>query len=326
MRKRFHTVVMLSALAMVVTSCGDNSKKDTGSGGTGGGGKPKTLGIVEFSGTDVSTQAVAAAARKAAEADGWKVVAVDAQGQPDKGNSAVENLVQRKVDGILVTVFDSNSLRAGLNAAKDAKIPVISHGGGPGDGIVASFDANGGKVVAERIAKDLNGSGALLALTYKPGLPCLQREQALDEVLKSSSGIRVTKQEIAIPGAAESASNFTTAWLTKNSSGPRAIWGCYDDPAVGAVSALKGKGVQPGAVKVYGFNNAPDAQGLIKAGYMEGSMWFDSTGAGEAEFSAVKAAVDAGSSGGTSTSKEVPAEFIDASNLDSWKSAHPNGV
>jgi len=59
---------------------------------------------------------------------------IDAQGAPDKAIAAIQNLVQKKVNVIVTTVFPANSLAAGGLAAKAAGIPIASVGSGTGDG------------------------------------------------------------------------------------------------------------------------------------------------------------------------------------------------
>jgi ABC-type sugar transport system substrate-binding protein len=310
---------MLSALAAVgalvvlVAGCAGDSG--------GSGEEQHTLGIVQFSGTDVTVNAVVTAAREAAEAEGWDVNTIDAQGATDKANAAIQNLVTAEVDAILVTVFSTDSLTTGLRAASDAGIPVVTHGGGAGDGVAATFDVDAGADIADRLIEDLDGSGSLLALTYQAGLPCLQRQSALEKALEGTD-IEVTYQEIDVTQATNSGFTATTAWLANNASGPRAIWGCYDDPALGAISALKQQGVAAGDVFVYGFNNAPDAQAAIEDGFMTASAYFDSAKAGEEEFAA---AVALANGEDVATANQVPSEIIDSATIAGWKSSHPDG-
>ncbi len=287
--------------------------------------KKKLLGIVTFSGTDVTSNQVVTEIQKAATAGGWESTVVDANGNVDQGNSAIQNLVQRKVDGLVVTVFASTSLASGLSAAKQAAIPVVSHGGGLADGVGVAFDANGGAETAERVAKDLGGKGSALAFTYRPGLPCQERESSFDEVAPKYPDLKVTKQEVAVPGFVESAANFTTAWLTSHPSGSGnlAVWGCWDGPAEGAISALK-QG-QRTDVKVYGHNADADALAAIKSGSMVASMWYDSAAAGSQEFKALQEVV-AGGASWKPVVRQVPQLLVDATNIDQFMKDHPEAT
>ena len=56
-------------------------------------GGTSTIGLVSFSGTDPSANITLASAMDWAEANGYEVVLVDANGQVDQANTAMQNLV-----------------------------------------------------------------------------------------------------------------------------------------------------------------------------------------------------------------------------------------
>jgi ribose transport system substrate-binding protein len=307
----------------LVAACSSGSNTTSQSSGSGGSGGPQvTVGVVDISATDTATNALVKGFTKASEAKGWKVIETNANGNVDQANSAIQNFVTRKVSAILVTVFATNSLAEGLQAAKAANIPVISHGGGAGAGISADWDGNGGTVVTDAMAKAMGGTGSVLAFTYRPGTPCLEREKSLDAVLKNYPNIKVEKQQIDVNSAPQSGANFTQAWLTRHpqGSGNLAVWGCYDDPALGAVSALRAAGRSD--VKVWGFNASKAAQDAIRAGTMSGSLWFnvDASGVQEAD---TLAKILQSPSGWTAKTFQVPTILVTKSNLDQFLSAHP---
>ena len=88
---------------------------------------------------------------------------------------------------------------------------------------------------------DLGGKGEVLALTYRTGEVCRNRELVMDEILAKHPDINVTKNEVRIPGYFEDGAQYATAWLALHpaGSGTLAIWGCWDDPSIGAISALR---------------------------------------------------------------------------------------
>ena len=75
---------------------------------------------------------------KDAESRGWTVENLNANGEPLQAITAIKQLVTKKVDAIIVTVFDSHGLAAGVSAAKEAGIPVLSAGGGLAPGVALS--------------------------------------------------------------------------------------------------------------------------------------------------------------------------------------------
>src|ERR1700749_5330808 len=117
------------------------------------------LGIVSISANEANNQRFIQAATKEAATKGWETTVIDAQGSADQANAAIQNLVQRKAAAIIDMVFPVSSLGAGLHAARDAKIPVGTWGGGLGGGVVAT-NGSGGPMAApivEMLVKDLGG-------------------------------------------------------------------------------------------------------------------------------------------------------------------------
>lgn len=268
--------VSLSAcvLALAATAaCGGSAEK--------GGDDSYDIGIVQFSATDETAEKAINAYIEVADDEGWNVTKVDPQGSVDKAISAMNDFVQKDVDLIIVTVFQTDQITAGVRAATQAGIPIISFSGGSGKGVPLNADSGESVAinVAEQLVEDMNGEGELLLLGYKSGLPCVGREKALTDALEGTK-INVTRQEVPIPGQVEGGTRFTQAWLAKNpaGSGNLAIWGCFDDPALGAVSALRS--AKRTDVKVYGINGTPAAVTAIKDGHMRATSFIDVAGAG----------------------------------------------
>ena len=97
---------------------------------------------------------------------------------------------------IVDMVFPYTSIGAGLAAAKAAKIPVVTWGGGLG-GSVAATNGSGGPMtvpVDDLMIKTMDGKGALLELTYHTGEVCRNREVELDNALKSHPDIKVDQE------------------------------------------------------------------------------------------------------------------------------------
>ena len=87
-----------------------------------------------------------------------------------------------------MTVFDSTGLAAGLQAAADAKIPVLSAGGGMAPGIALAASTGAAQPLVDLMVKNLDGAGTVLDLSYHPGIPCRERADAFDAADKGQSG------------------------------------------------------------------------------------------------------------------------------------------
>jgi ribose transport system substrate-binding protein len=240
-----------------------------------------SIGIVTFSSSDIHTNQMVDTMTAEAKAKGWTVESLNANGDPSQAIAQIKQLVTKRADAIIVTVFDSTGLAAGLQAAADAKIPVLTAGGGMAPGIALAASTGAAQPLVDLMLKNLGGSGTVLDLSYHPGIPCRERADAFDAAVKANPGLKATTHEITIPGAAESSQAATSAWLSANANakGPFAIFNCYDDNALGAIAALKQNGRTD--VQVYSFNATAPAVQAVKDGTMTGTLGVDLTSAGK---------------------------------------------
>jgi ribose transport system substrate-binding protein len=239
------------------------------------------IGIVTFSTSDVDTNQMIDTMTGEAKSNGWTVETLNANGDPSQAVTAIKQLVTKKVDAIVVTVFDTTGLAAGLQAAGDASIPVLSAGGGMAPGVALSASTGAAQPLVDLMLKNLGNAGTVLNLSYHPGVPCRERADAFDAAVKANPGLKATTHEITIPGAAESSQAATNAWLSANAgaSGKFAIFNCYDDNAMGAIAALKQNGRTD--VQVYSFNATAPAVQAVKDGTMTATLGVDLTSAGK---------------------------------------------
>ena len=179
--------------------------------------------------------------------------------------------------------------------------------------------------VDDLMIKNMDGKGALLELTYHTGEVCRNREIVLDNALKAHPDIKVTKNEVRIPGYFEDGAQYATAWLASHPAGKEnlAIWGCWDDPAIGAIGALRSQGRTD--VKVYGVNGNAQALEDIKKGFMTATAWQDSFTEGANMIKLLPEIVKAGANW-TPKAVEVPAVLVTSGNIDKFLADHPTAL
>ncbi len=322
-RKRRVPLALLTSLALVGAGCGEDDSGGSAGSSASNGGKKYTIGLVPFSSANATSNQGIQGVQAVAKKNGWETSVIDAGGAPDKAVGAIQTLVQRKVDVIVTTVFPPDSVSGGALAAKAAGIPIASLGGGTGNGVQASWDVGteSGKRIAERMIKDTGGDGALLALGYKLGLPCQQREKALTDSIKSAS-YDLDRQEVPIPGQVEGGTKFAQAWLASNpkNAGKATVWACFDEPAVGAISALKD--AERSDVKVYAIDGLPPAFDAIRDGTLTATAWINAYGAGTDIGNSVPKIVAAGVNG-KPLEKVAPSVLVDRSSLDAFLEKYP---
>ena len=171
----------------------------------------------------------------------------------------------------------------------------------------------------------MGGKGSLLALTYRTGEVCRDREVVMDEILAKYPDIKVTKNEVRIPGYFEDGAQYANAWLASHPAGAEnlAIWGCWDDPSIGAIGSLRAQGRDD--VLVYGINGNAQALENIKNGFMTATAWQDSYTEG---YNMVKMLADikAAGAGWTPVAAEVPAVLVTKETVDAFLAEHPDAI
>ncbi len=305
------SVLLLSA-ALFAAGASENQNKTT------------TLGMVTITANDSSNARFIKGATAAATALGWETVVVDAHGSADEANSAFQNLVLRQADAIIDLVFPVSSLGAGLRAADEAGVVVGTWGGGLG-GSVAATNGTGGiqaEPIVQQMVKDMGGKGSILALTYHTGQVAREREMVLDGIVAKYPGIKVTKNEVRIPGYLQDGADFASAWLAAHPKGsePLAIWGSWDDPALGAISTLKQQGRDD--VMVYGQNGNVDAINAVKDGWMTATAWAAVEEEGRVMVETLNEVMKNKASW-TPKAVEVPVVVVNAQTIDGFLAEHP---
>jgi ribose transport system substrate-binding protein len=285
------------------------------------------IGLVSIAATEANNVRFINGAKKAAEELGYEVSVVDAAGSADQANSAIQNFAQRGAYAIVDLVFPASSIGAGLDAAKQANIPVVTWGGGLGL-TVAATNGSGAPIaepVIQKMIDDLGGKGDLLALTYHTGEVCRNREALMDKMLETYPDIKVTKNEVRIPGYFEDGAQYANAWLASHppGDGKLAIWGCWDDPSIGAIGSLRSQNRDD--VMVYGVNGNAQALENIKNGHMNATAWQDSFTEG---YNMVKLLGDIKKAGADwkPQAVEVPAVLVTKETVADFLKQHPEAA
>lgn len=311
-------------LAVALSACTVPSDEAAPSTGGGGG---TLVGIVTISATDANNARVIAGVTEAAEAAGWTVEVVDAAGNADQANSAMRNFVAKDAGMIFDLVFPTSSLGAGLAAARQAGVPVATWGGGLADGVVMTTGdgAPFADPATRKMIEDMGGNGSVLALTYRAGQVCRDREVVFDEIVATSPGLEISKEEVTIPGFLQDGSRYATAWLAAHpqGSGPLAIWGCWEDPALGAISALKQQNRTD--VLTYGINGSSTAIQAVQDGSLTATVFEDGAAEGRAMFETTLEAIEAGAAW-EPTTVDVPGILVTAETVGQFVGEHPEAL
>jgi ribose transport system substrate-binding protein len=226
----------------------------------------KTIGLALSTQNNPFFVALKNGAQKEAATDGYTLTVVDAQNDPAKQISSVEDLIQKKVSVILLNPTDSSALIGAVKEANNAHIPVItldrSVDGGQVVTHIASDNVAGGKDAAQFLIKALNNKGNVIELQGVPGTSAARdRGQGFDDEIKTS-GLKIVAQQPANFDRAQGLS--VTENLLQGHADVQAIFAQNDEMALGAVRALDG--AKRSNVLVVGFDGTPDGIAAVKDG------------------------------------------------------------
>ncbi|MCF6093785.1 ribose ABC transporter substrate-binding protein RbsB [Microaerobacter geothermalis] len=278
MKKWFGLVVVL-LLAFSLAAC-SNGGSEQATESTGNDASPAADNGQKVIGLSISTLNnpffvdLKDGAQKAADELGYKLVVVDAQDDPSKQVADVEDLVQQKVDLILINPTDSAAVVTAVEAANQANIPVITVDRGSDGGEVvthiASDNVAGGVLAGEFINDKLNGQGKIVELEGIPGTSAARdRGKGFNEVVGKNSGLEVVAKQPADFDRAKGLSVMEN--ILQAQPEIDAVFAHNDEMALGALEAIKAAGRQDQII-VVGFDATADAVKAVEEGTLAATV------------------------------------------------------
>ena len=209
-------------------------------------------------------------ALEAAKVYGVDLIVVDAQDSPAKQLNDIEDLIQRRVDLIIINPTDSDAIVSAVESANEAGIPVITvdraSNGGKVVVHIASDNVEGGRMAARIIAQALGGKGKVVELVGIPGTSAARdRGKGFEEELKKYPGLVLVAKQVANFNRAEGLTVMEN--ILQAHPDIDAVFAQNDEMALGAIEAIKEAGLL-GKIIVVGFDAIPDAVEAVKKGEM----------------------------------------------------------
>ncbi|CCO07910.1 ribose ABC transporter substrate-binding protein RbsB [Desulforamulus hydrothermalis] len=211
-------------------------------------------------------------AQAAADKIGAKLVVMDAQDDASKQVSQVEDLIQQKVDVILLNPTDSDGLVTAVKDANKANIPVItldrSVNGGTVVSHIASDNVAGGKMAADFIVEQLKGKGKVVELEGIAGTSAARdRGQGFHEVMDKQTDIKVVAKQPADFDRSKGMSVMEN--ILQSQPEINAVFAHNDEMALGALQAIEAAKKQ---ILVVGFDGNDDAVKAVNDGKMAATV------------------------------------------------------
>ncbi|MGN6158208.1 MAG: substrate-binding domain-containing protein [Devosia sp.] len=245
------------------------------------------------------TQAYVEAFQDVAKQKGWDVNVIDTQNDVAAVISRIQDMVTQKVDAIVVNV-DPSQITAGLQAAKDANIPVIGMDAGADPLLVTNVTSNGYAMAAETssyVADRIGGKGNVVMFVFDAFPPVQVRGVVASAVFGNYPDIKILQKvtpDVSDGGIADSRAKMDAILTANPKPGSiSAVWCAWDQPALGVLQAIQAAGRQNEGIVITGMDANPQARDEIaKGGNFEASVAQDFTGIGTATANAVAEVLD----------------------------------
>lgn len=200
----------------------------------------------------------------------------------EKQVQIVENLIQRRVDAILLTPSGSREVVPVIGRANEAGIPVVNldtrvdmdlleHDGSHISTFIGSDNYEGGRIAGLYVAEQLGGSGQVAILEGIPGHETADsRQNGFLDALSNYPDIEVVASQTANWERNMGYNVFEN--ILQTYSDLDAIFAANDLMALGAVEAMAANGFDPADIIVVGFDAHSEAVQAIREGKMSATV------------------------------------------------------
>ncbi|MEC1722566.1 ribose ABC transporter substrate-binding protein RbsB [Schinkia azotoformans] len=204
-----------------------------------------------------------------AKKQGIQITTIDAQNDPAKQISDIEDLIQQGVSALIINPTDSAAVVSAIESANNAGIPVItvdrSAEGGEVVAHIASDNAAGGKMAGEFILETLGNKGKIVELEGIPGSSAArERGEGFHSAVDGVEGVKVVAKQAADFDRAKGLTVMEN--ILQGNKDIQAVFAHNDEMALGALEALAAAGLKD--VLVVGFDATEDAVKAVEDGRM----------------------------------------------------------
>lgn len=212
-------------------------------------------------------------AEKEAKSQGTEIITVDAQNDSAKQVSDIEDLIQKGVNVLIVNPADSDAIKAAIESANNANIPVItvdrSANGGTVVSHIASDNVAGGQMAGDFILEKLGKKGKVVELEGIPGSSAArERGEGFHKAIDAVADIQVVAKQAADFDRAKGLTVMEN--ILQGNKDIQAVFAHNDEMALGALQALEAAGMKD--VIVVGFDATDDAVKAVNDGKMAATV------------------------------------------------------
>ncbi len=200
---------------------------------------------------------------------GMGVIESDGQVSSPKQTADVEAAITQGVKGIVISPNEVDAMAPALQQAVDAKIPVVTvdRRVAQVEGILAHVGADnvkGGEAQGNLILQMFPDGATIINLQGQSGAsPAIDRNKGLHNVLDGKDKYKIVFEQTAGFDRAKGLA-VTEAALSGMAEAPKVIVAANDDMALGAMEAVKSRGLS--GIAIIGFDALPEALAQVRDG------------------------------------------------------------
>lgn len=342
MRNNFRYAATLAAAALMLSACASGSDDTATSTAPDSSGDspaataefeakdPLKIGYSVYDLQNPYWQAYSAGVQAGGDAAGVEIIIVDQKSDQQQQVSGSLDLINQDISGLIITPVQPSALPSTIDAAHDAKIPVVIADigtAGDYDAYIQSNNADGGALAAEYVIEqlgDVPGPHQVGVIELHAGsVVGEERVAEFIDIIGAHDNFEIVSSldgNDTVDGGFAAAQDMLSA-----NPDLTVIYAANDDSAIGAQRAMEtaGKSVADGFILI-GFDGADGALDLIEQGLMSASVAQDPYGQGMKAVEAVLALLDGEDPGyGDAATKTIffPVEIVTAENLADFRAS-----
>lgn len=212
--------------------------------------------------------------REVIEANGDKLIDLDAQLDINKQISDIEDVLQQDIDAIFVAPVDSEGIKTAYLSCEKAGVPVINIDVPIAEDLaehcafqVTTDNVMAGRVLGEAMVEKTGGEAKVALIDWSINKAVTDRTQGFEEAIADTPGIEIVARQDA-SASVESAIPVMEAFLQSNPE-ITAVFGINDPTCQGALSAIEAANAQ--GIGIYSIDGSPDGLDLVKEGKFVGT-------------------------------------------------------
>jgi ribose transport system substrate-binding protein len=211
-----------------------------------------------------------------------EIISLDGQDSDAIQLSTAEDAVAAGIDGMVISPRTTEGLASLFELLEEQNIPVVTFDrraieGSEILGHIGADNVAGGEQAGKFIAEALGGEGRVIELLGTPGAsPAIDRSAGFNAAIAEFPGIERVAQQTANFNAADGLTVtediLTSLGSTPDNPGFDALFAANDEMVLGAIEAIRARGLNPGDFVMVGFDAAETALDAIKDGALSGTV------------------------------------------------------